>query len=69
MLMMLKRGLADADDAWAWGWLKLTMLRQEPADDVCALMLLMLRPDNRLMLLMLGSDNQLMLMQTRPGRC
>ena len=58
MLMMLKRGLADADDAWAWGWLKLTMLRQEPADDVCALMLLML-----------GSDNQLMLMQTRPGRC
>ena len=67
--MMLKRGLADADDAWAWGWLKLTMLGQEPADDVCALMLLMLRPDNRLMLLMLGSDNQLMLMQTRPGRC
>ena len=53
MLMMLKRGLADADDAWAWGWLKLTMLRQEPADDVCALMLLMLRPDNRLMLTML----------------
>ena len=33
MLMMLKRGLADADDAWAWGWLKLRMLGQEPADD------------------------------------
>ena len=43
MLMMLKRGLADADDAWAWGWLKLRMLGQEPADDVCALMLTMLK--------------------------
>ena len=56
--MMLKRGLADADDAWAWGWLRLRMLGKEPADVVCSLMLMMLGPVGRLMLMML---------KTRPG--
>ena len=32
MLTMLKRGPADADDAWDWGQPRLRMLGQGPAE-------------------------------------
>ena len=64
MLMMLNRGPADADDAWASGRLRLRMLGQGPADAGDARARWPAHADDaetRLMLLMLGPDNRLML--------